>query len=147
MTKLNLGAGRYYLDGYKNIDISKENRADEYYDLTKGIKEKDGIIDEINCGCMMEQIDLNKDFIFFLNECHRVLRDGGSMKGYVPSTDERVINLDPMDRRFFQIDSFKYFNKNEHHWQEFGRTYGLRGWSEHKAEIADNGIIFFELKK
>ena len=147
MIKLNIGCGRLKLEGYKNIDISHEAKADVYYDASHKIKELDYSVEEINCGCMMEQINDNVMFINFLNECHRVLVHGGKLKGYVPSTDPRVLFLDPMDRRFFQTDSFKYFDKNEHHWKEFGRVYGIEGWSSHKAEINESGIINFELIK
>ncbi|MCK9370785.1 hypothetical protein M0R04_12820 [Candidatus Dojkabacteria bacterium] len=147
MTKLNIGAGNLPKEGFKNIDISKEAKADEYYDATAGLKEEDDSIDEIHCGCMMEQIESNKDFIFFLNECWRVLKKGGIMNGYVPSIDPKVLFIDPVDRRFFKVETFDYFNKEKHHWIEFGRIYGFKGWSKTWAGQNSSGIIHFELVK
>lgn len=144
MIRLNIGCGNLPKEGYKNIDISKEAKADEYYDASKEIKEEDESVEEIHCGCMMEQID---DLVLFLNECHRVLKDGGELNGYVPSTDPSVLHLDPMDKKFFQIDSFNYFNKNKHHWNDYGRIYGFRGWSHTEAYKNENGIIHFKLTK
>lgn len=142
--KINIGCGNLPLEGYKNIDISKKAKADEFYDITKGIKEKDLSIDEINAGCVFCQID---NFMFVMNECNRILKNNGILKGYVPSTDTRVMHLDPNDKRFFQVETFDYFNINNHSWKEFGRVYGYLPWSETKAEINHNGIIFFELIK
>jgi predicted SAM-dependent methyltransferase len=142
--KLNIGCGKSYFDGYKNIDISKGVKTDECYDINNGIKEKDGSIEEIEAGCVLEQVN---DFKFVLNECWRVLQEGGILKGYVPSTDPRVMHLDPEDKMFFQIGTFDYFNKNKQHWENFGKSYGYKGWSETEAEINEGGIIHFKLTK
>lgn len=131
-------------DGYKNIDRSPEARADEFYDINEGIREADESIDEINAGCVLEQVD---DLMFVLNECWRVLKHNGHLTGYVPSIDPRVLHLDPADKRFFQEGSFDYFNKNKHHWREFGRIYGYKGWTAAIAQTNDNGIINFEMIK
>ena len=147
MIKLNLGCGNLPLEGYKNVDISPTAKADEFYDITKGIREEEGTVSEINAGCVLEQIASNEDFIFVINECHRVLENGSTLKGYVPSTDPSVLFLDPMDRRFFQEGSFDYFESSKHHWKEFGRNYGLKGWAKALAKKNEHGIIFFGLIK
>lgn len=142
--KLNLGNGNQYWEDWKNIDISPEVKTDECYDIGKGIKEKDGTVEEIFAGCVLEQVD---DLVFVLNECHRVLKDGGILRGYVPSTDSRVMHLDPMDKRFFQEDSFRYFVKSDHLWQEFGKNYGFKGWEKVETTINAGGILHFQLTK
>jgi len=142
--RLNLGCGKTRFEGWKNIDISREARADEFYDINEGIKETNGSIEEIHAGCVLEQVG---DFMFVLNECWRVLQEGGILKGYVPSTDSKVLHLDPEDKRFFQTGSFDYFNKNKEHWQNFGKVYGYKGWSITEAEINEGGIIHFTLQK
>src|SRR3990167_5081385 len=145
MCKLNIGCGKMYSQDYINVDISKAVQADEYWDATQGIPKDNDSVDEILCGCMLEQIDTNKDFIFFLNECHRVLKSGRVMKGYVPSTDPRVLCLDPMDRRFFQRESFNYMVRGHNLYENFGRTYGFTGWHGCETSINDNGILHFTL--
>lgn len=142
--KLNIGCGNCYMEGYKNIDISPDVKTDECYDISKGIKEKDNSADEIIAGCVLEQID---DLVYIMNECHRVLKDGGMLKGYVPSTDPRVMFYDPMDKRFFQEQSFGYFEKGNHLWETFGKNYGFKGWSKAETQTNDAGIIHFKLTR
>lgn len=147
MQKLNLGSGNLPLDGYKNIDISRTAKADEFYDVTLGIKEADNSCDEVHAGCMLEQIESNKDFIFVMNEVWRVLIGGGVFRGYVPTPDPRVMYLDPVDRRFFLPETFRYFVRHENAWMEFGRNYGFMGWSDVHVSVNDNGILHFVLTK
>jgi len=146
--KINLGCGNLPLEGFKNIDRSETAQADEFYDFSlDGIKEGDETCDEVHAGCSLEQIEKNADFVFVLNECWRVLKPGGMLTGYVPTTDPRVMFLDPMDRRFFLADSFKYLVSRENSYKQFGKNYGFKGWSEAETTINEHGILFFKLKK
>jgi len=140
--KLNLGCGEQYWEGYKNIDISNAVPADQYYDINHGIKEKNNSVDEIHAGCVLEQVD---DFVFVLNECWRVLKKNGTLKGYVPSTASNVLFVDPMDKRFFTEESFQYFNVDSALWKQFGKTYGFKPWQILLVKTEPNGIIHFEL--
>lgn len=142
--RIQIGCGNSYWDGWKNIDISKDVKTDECYDIQKGIKEKDDSVEEIFAGCVLEQVD---NLVFVMNECHRALKKGGVLRGYVPSTDAMVLHLDPMDKRFFQEDSFKYFVESERHWQKFGKNYGFKGWENVETTTNDGGIIHFQLTK
>jgi len=144
--KLNLGCGNSKLPGYKNIDISKEADADEYYDITKGLCEDSDSVEEINAGCVLEQIGDNWQFIRVLNDCWRVLKKDGILKGYVPSIQPEVLFVDPMDKRFFQETTFDYFDGDKHCWREFGKNYGFKPWKDVKIDTNDNGIIHFEMK-
>jgi hypothetical protein len=144
MTSLNLGCGKDYWEGWKNIDISNQIKTDECYDIEKGLKEPDNSVSEIHCGCVLEQVE---DLVRVMNECWRVLEKGGVLRGYVPSTDPRVLHLDPMDKRFFQEDSFKYFVETERAWTHFGRSYGFKPWARSEVSTNENGIIHFSLWK
>ncbi len=143
--RLNIGCGNIHLDDCKNIDISKTAKADEVYDVSTGIREEDDSCEEIICGCMLEQLETNKDFVFVLNECWRVLKSEGILRGYVPSTDPRVMYLDPMDKRFFQEDSFKYFLEGENPYNSFGKNYGFKPWRKIELRTSESGIIHFAL--
>lgn len=147
--KLNLGCGSTdYREGWVNIDRSKDVKTDECFDIAKeGLKQwKDNSVDEIHSGCMLEQLT-SEQLLFVLNECHRVLKPGCKLGGYVPSTDPRVLHLDPMDKLFFQIDTFRYFIGNDIHWQRFGKNYGFSPWSSFSGNTNPAGIIFFEMTR
>lgn len=143
MINLSIGCGNEYKEGYKNIDISHEVRADEYYDIQQGIQELDNSCEVVEAGCVLEQIETNKLFIFVMNEIWRVLDTNGKLTGYVPSTDQNVLFVDPMDKRFFSLDSFKYFDIDEHCYRMFGKTYGFKPWRIISLEKKENGIIHF----
>ena len=143
--KLNLGSGNLKKEGFLNIDISKECNPDRVLDITKGLPFEDNSCEEIHCGCVLEQICCNEKFIFVLNEIWRVLKPDGKLTGYVPSTDASVLFKDPMDCRFFQLDTFKYFTVDEHYYKEFGKNYGFKPWKNINTKVQD-GIIFFEMQ-
>ena len=144
--KLNIGCGNDYRKGYKNIDISRKVKADEYYDISKVICEKSSTIDEIIANGVLEQFEKNKTFRFILNECHRVLKKDGILKGQVPSTNMSVLCLDPWDRRWFLVETFEYFNINEIAWQNFGKQYWFLPWKDVVAEVDEYGIINFQMR-
>ena len=147
LKRVNLGCGRQYWKDWVNIDISKEIRADHHMDAGKeDLPFEDNEVDEVVCGCMLEQIHDNKEFIHVLNEVHRVLKKGGVFRGYVPSTQREVMFLDPMDYRFFQLESFEYFDVDKHAYREFGKVYGLKPWWQIKVKQTESGIIHFEMK-
>lgn len=149
---LNLGCGSTeYLQStnekqWINIDKSTNVKTDLLLDVTSGLPYDDVSISEIHSGCMLEQLT-HEQFKFVMNECHRVLQVGGVLHGYVPSTDPRVLHLDPMDRLFFQEDSFRYFIGNDIHWQRFGKNYGFLPWSSYTVNTNQAGIIYFSLIK
>ena len=147
MKKLNLGCGSTeFLEGWVNIDKSPDVKADLLLDVTLGLPYDDGSISEIHSGCMLEQLTQDQ-FKYVMNECNRVLQSGGILHGYVPSIDPRVLHLDPMDRLFFQEDSFRYFVASDIHWQRFGKNYNFYPWSAYTARCNDSGIIHFSLIK
>jgi len=147
MLKLNIGCGNLPLEGFKNVDKSPTAQADEFYDITEGLKEADESCEQVNAGCVIEQIAPNDKFIFVMNECWRVLKPGGTMTGYVPTTEKQVLFLDPMDRRFFLPDTFKYLVKGENAYKQFGVNYGLKGWSQIFTSVNEHGILEFKLTK
>src|SRR3990170_2944818 len=76
MKKLNLGCGHKKLDGYINIDINPDVKADVTSDAYTYLKKADNeSIDEIFSNAFIEHISV--DVIDFFKECHRVLKYGG----------------------------------------------------------------------
>ncbi|HDD45196.1 MAG TPA: hypothetical protein ENG63_10115 [Candidatus Desulfofervidus auxilii] len=144
--KLNLGCGELYLKGYKNIDVSTDVKADEYYDIRTGIREPDNSVEEVLCGCILEQICSNEEFLFVMNEIWRVLKPDGKLIGYVPDASLPIAFQDPFDCRRFTKETFKYFDIDHIYYQRFGKHYGFKPWKVIKCFTADNGIIHFEMK-
>lgn len=68
---------------WKCIDICKHYATDECYDITEGIREADGTVDEIWMGDFLEHIVRAKT-AFVLAECFRVMQKGGTLRISVP---------------------------------------------------------------
>ena len=74
--KLDIGSGKFPQEGYKNIDINPIVKPDECYDVTNGIREASGTVNEVL---------LSHVLMYFtqpvvesvLNECYRVLIPNG----------------------------------------------------------------------
>jgi predicted SAM-dependent methyltransferase len=91
--KLNLGSGisgpaalnviTLNQAGWKSIDICADYDPHECYDITTGIREEDGTIEEIWMGDFFEHL-LRLKAQFVIRECFRVLRIGGHIRISVP---------------------------------------------------------------
>lgn len=80
--KLNVGCGYAYLAGYLNIDASAESLADavmEAHDL----KISSAVVDDIVAEQLIEHLGFFKGK-YFLAECFRVLRPGGTLRLETP---------------------------------------------------------------
>lgn len=80
--KLNVGCGHDYLTGYLNIDVSADSLADvimEAHDL----KIDNCAVDEIVAAQLIEHLGFFKGK-YFLAECFRVLRPGGTLRLETP---------------------------------------------------------------
>jgi len=103
MLKLNLGCGLRRIEGYINIDKSKSSKADWILDLEEQeIPFKD--VDEIVATHILEHI---KNIIPLMNDCYRVLKEGGRMFIEVPQGEG--IWADPTHVRAFSSLSFRYY--------------------------------------
>lgn len=86
---LNIGCSKNYLKGYKNIDIDKSVKADEYYDIGKGIKERANSVDEILLSHVLMYFKYY-EVKNILKECYRVLKTCGKLK---ITEDNRLLKL------------------------------------------------------
>lgn len=156
LLKLNIGCGRKKINGYIGLDkiqfIDNNNsaRVDMVRDIDlHGLPFCDNSIEEILAESFFEHIE-NLEFV--LNECWRVLKIGGILKGNVPDYHSNGAFRDPTHKRFFSVDTFKYFcgtNEVNPNYPEYPRyaRYGFLAWEE--IEILrpnNNGSIYFKLK-
>tara|TARA_Y100000310_G_scaffold161855_2_gene161791 strand:- start:3101 stop:3544 length:444 start_codon:yes stop_codon:yes gene_type:complete len=88
MVRLNLGGGtnREGMTSSEWVHIDKNPQAHPTlaYDLDNGIPTEDDTVDEIMCRGVIMYL---KDRISFLNECFRVLKDGGILRLSMPLVD------------------------------------------------------------
>jgi len=141
--KLNLGCGKKHLPGFINIDIKQP--ADLILNL--GIDEFpyfDGTIKLVTCEGLLEQI---KNLTFLMNEVHRVLEPNGIFQGYVPNARCQTAFQDPETKRFFNKETFTYFQLNESHYNKYGKEYGYLPWKIETLKETDNGLLYFRLQK
>lgn len=68
---------------WKNIDICKDYKAHEHYDISEGIREADESIEEIWMGDFFEHL-LRLKAKFVMQECFRVLKSGGQLRISLP---------------------------------------------------------------
>ena len=109
VNKLNLGSGGDYREGFVNLDINKNERAEVYADMNKKLPFPDSHFDFIYIDNALEHVD---DVIFTINEMHRICKPHGIIVVYVPHFSS-INNLKILTHKFsFGIDSFGIFTKN-----------------------------------
>jgi predicted SAM-dependent methyltransferase len=106
--KLNIGAGKTYLPGFINIDIS--TKADLVLDIgTTPLPFEDNSVDLIFSYHTLEHVP---NYLFALSEVHRVLKHGAIFLvglPYVSSTDRHLVN--PYHLHNFNEHSFDFFSR------------------------------------
>jgi len=128
--KVNLGCGHDYRKSFMNIDISKECKADVYYNVEDGLSLKDNSVSYIYSRHVLEHIHKDK-FNFVLSEIIRVCKNNAVVELYLPhfscgityrTIDHHTFisyftfnhkNLQILNRKFYYLrTSFKYNNNN-----------------------------------
>ena len=82
---LNVGCGSKLHEAWINVDMVPTNPLLQC-DLTKGINFPDNTFEVIYHPQMIEHIP-NKDVLYFINECYRVLQPGGIMRIVTPDLE------------------------------------------------------------
>lgn len=135
-TKLNIGSGRLRFTGFTNIDRTQiiDGKGEKMVDIVMNV-EKEPLpymanqVDEIMIDNVLEHIG---ELQFVLNECHRVLKEGGVMWGCVPVAGSEIDFGDPTHVRHFNLKTFGYFS-------------GQAEWTEDKKpkhpKYADYGYL------
>lgn len=142
ITKLNLGSGRRLFKGFTNIDCIQiiDNNDKKLVDVVMDIDNEqlpyaDNQIDEIIADNVLEHIENLK---FVLNECHRVLKQDGTIRGCVPLAGTNLDFRDPTHKRHFVMATFDYFS-------------GQAEWTNDKKpkhpRYADYGFLSWEILK
>ncbi len=146
--KINLGCGEDYRQGWDNIDISKEVKAEHYLDIRiDNLPYNENTVSKIYCSGVLCQILENEHLVHILNECHRVLEKNGEMSIIVPNSTHALTFRDPFDCRHFIPETFKYFQKDSHEYKLYGSVYGFKPWLIQSLDTNDSGITSITMKK
>jgi len=103
-----------------NIDFRSEVNPDQVIDVTKGLPFDDNSVEEVRAHDFLEHVPIGKT-IFVVEEIFRVLKPGGKLEHFTPSTDGRGAFQDPTHQSFWNINSWLYFMNDE-----YRQLYGIK---------------------
>lgn len=87
MTRLNVGCGDHYQDGWHNVDTYEGLKADAYWSVAGPWPYADGSVDEIYAGHLVEHLH-REQAEAALVEALRVLRPGGRIMVVAPDMEK-----------------------------------------------------------
>ncbi len=104
--KIDLGCGKYKANGFIGIDSQKFDCVDIIHDLEIfPWPFSDGSVDYIRAYHVFEHLS---DVITTMNECYRILSDGGILELEVPTTDGQGAWSDPGHKSYWNADRLLY---------------------------------------
>lgn len=105
--RLDIGCGFNKKNGYIGLDRSKDVGADYVLDIEKDtFPFETSSVSEIHCAHLVEHLS---DLITFMNECHRVLKPGGTLTILAPYYTAIQASQDPTHVRYINEKTFCYF--------------------------------------
>ena len=107
---------------------------------------QDGSFAEIRAEHVLEHIE-KRDHVRLLNECWRVMEDGGVLAVEVPVFPYEVAIADPTHVSFFVSRSFDYFCQGQGH-DEHMALYGIKPWKLIlRQRIGEGQLLQVEMEK
>lgn len=98
--RLNVGCGELIREGWTNIDLYPAKGA-YYVDVNNGLPFNDSTFNHIQCEHFLEHLE-QENGIFFISECRRVLRTGGTIRFIVPDAEKYFAAYITGDAEFFE---------------------------------------------
>lgn len=86
----------------------------------------------------------------WLDECHRILKPGGSLVLRLPAFDNPVSWRDPTHRRVFHPETFDFWDKSRQLHKDYGFFYFAESdkwWTVESIERVNGGDFGFVLRK
>jgi SAM-dependent methyltransferase len=133
---LNLGCSDNLRKEFINVDCRQFNQAEydlfhcQNWDLNQLWLWKDSTVDYILAADIIEHLS---DHIRTMNEMWRVLKPGGIVDIFVPTTEGRGAFQDPNHKSFWNRNSFFYYTNGDPHRERFGDSYGVKA----RFEVVD----------
>ena len=136
---LNLGCSDNIREGFVNVDLRTSiDPSDLYLGWNLEVAPwpwKDSSVDYILAADIIEHL---KDHCLTMNEMWRVLKPGGIVEIYVPTTEGRGAFQDPNHKSFWNRNSFFYYEHGNAHRERFGDSYGVKARFEIISEDTEN---------
>lgn len=108
--KLHLGCGKNYFEGWVNADISKNVKADKYFDFeNKRWPFKDNEFDIVYSGNVLEHLS---DTVSVAKELWRITKQEGLILISVPYATSFANFRDPTHKSRFSKHTFSYFTED-----------------------------------
>lgn len=118
--RLNLGCSDAHVPGWTNVDLCEP--ADVIADLSLRWPWPDSSVDSIKAWDIFEHLP---EKLHTMNEAHRVLKPGGNLDLFVPTTDGRGAFQDPTHVSFWTPNDLFYFCEEFQEWRRFHKAYGI----------------------
>ena len=132
--KINLGCGEDYRHGWVNVDFNKEVKADFYADFAKKLPFKDNYADFILLDNVLEHITPDK-FFFFIEELHRVSKNGAKIKICVPHYSSMYALKHPTHYKYFGIGTFDILRPE--------KIFNGERYTAARFSLEDERLLFF----
>lgn len=116
-----------------NLDMFEEVNPDVVCDMTKGIPFDDNTFDHVKAYACLGQIEMNKDFLFVMNELWRILKPDGTIWIYLPHKDYQHCWHDPFNQRRTNEDHWKGFDETRAQYINHNSYYGFKPWKQVKV--------------
>ena len=145
--RLNVGCGNQKKPGWIGIDKVKTPATNLVRDLARGLPFEDSSVDEIYCDNVLEHIGPPEDFIFVLNEFHRVLKPGSVATIIVPDARSQGAWQDPTHVRAFVPRSALYWNQDLPWPKLYGITANFDVQVEEYGDRQTEGFLRFTCRK
>lgn len=123
--RLNLGCGRFPLEGFVNVDAREVEGVDVVLDLDAPWPWEDGAASFIRASHVLEHV---QDVVHVMAEARRVLRRGGLLYVVAPHYQHQNAWTDPTHRRAFTPDSMEFWTGNPDYEQYGPRFNRLARW-------------------
>jgi len=130
MKKLNLGCATDYLEGFVNIDMNKNIKADVYCNFEESLPFEDNTFDYVYASHILEHISYN-NFFKFIEEIWRVCKNGAKIDILCPHSTSIMADAPYHYQRFNSITFDTFTLDGNYH----GERYSSARFKINKIEL------------
>jgi len=134
MIKLNLGCGKDYKNGWVNVDLNKEIKADVYADFTKKLPFPKNFADVVLLDNVIEHIT-PESYFYFLEELHRICKPGAIVHIFAPHYSGMYAFKHPTHYKYFGVGSFDFVRPEE--------SFNGERYTKVRFELRREELLFF----